>query len=191
MSKLKINATIVVEGRDDAANLCKVCEANFIITHGLHISAATYAELELAARTSGIIIFTDPDGPGREIRSKIERYFDKRKNDCDYNISHAFIFADEARSDKDIGVENAGAESLLRALNSLKSDKGMPPIYTELDLDYYSLSGGGSKKLRESLCKELNLGYANSKMLIKKLNSYSIPRRELEAALDKIRSEKI
>lgn len=185
----QIAETIVVEGASDASNIARVCKANFIITHGLHISKETYHEIELAARAAGIIVFSDPDGPGASIRRKIEEYIEKKRaeNGDIYKLHHAYLSTDEARRKKDIGVENASEESLIRALSKLKTARPSEDIYSPGDLDDYGLSGAGSKKLREALCKELNLGYANAKLLLKKLNSYHIERLDLEEALIKVK----
>lgn len=196
---MELNRVFVVEGRSDAANISKVCKANFIITHGIHLSHETYNEIELAAKTVGIIVFSDPDGPGNSIRRKIDDFIEKKraKNGDIYRVYHAHLSTDEARRNGDIGVENASEESLLRALAQLRTErrdeeeKGREFIYQPRELDDYGLIGHGSKRLREALCKELHLGYANGKMLLKKLNSYHIARTDLEEAIKKIKRENI
>lgn len=198
MSLMEIAETIVVEGNTDAQNISRVCKANFIITNGIHLSKDTYREIELAAKTAGLIVFSDPDGPGDSIRRKIERFIEKKRaeNGDIYKVRQAFLSTAEARYKKDIGVENASEESLIKALCNLKSEEGVSSPHSEdpylpQDLDDYGLSGPGSKALRTALCKELSLGYANGKMLLKKLNSYRITRRALEEALKKIEREEV
>lgn len=190
---INIKETIVVEGNADAQNISRVCKANFIITHGIHLSKDTYREIELAAKTAGLIVFSDPDGPGDSIRRKIERFIEKKRaeNGDIYKVRQAFLSKAEARYKKDIGVENASKDSIINALQNLRTDvsesnSSSGGVYLPEDLDYYGLSGAGSKSLREALCKELSLGHANGKMLLKKLNSYRIERRDLEEALKKI-----
>ncbi len=115
---LNIKETIVVEGKGDASNLARVCEANYIITSGLHISKKTYNEIELAINTTGIIIFTDPDSAGETIRRKIsDKFIDKADK-----IKHAHISAREGRKNGDLGVENASEETLTKALSNLYSN---------------------------------------------------------------------
>ncbi len=178
---LNIKETIVVEGKGDARNLSRVCDANYIITSGLHISSKTYNEIELAIKTSGIIVFTDPDSAGKSIRQKIEKRFSEYSS----KIKHAYISAREGRKNGDLGVENASEESLIKALGNLKAE--IKPNADDLDnskfipytiRDMYDLSLAGSPNAsanRKKLCEELNIGYSNAKVLCKKLNSYQIP----------------
>ncbi len=113
---LKIKETIVVEGRGDASNIARVCDANFIITSGLHISKKTFDEIDLALNSSGIIIFTDPDSAGKTIRRKIVEKFKGRED----RIKHANITIREAKKKGDVGVENADDEAIIAALSTLR-----------------------------------------------------------------------
>lgn len=71
MDKLKIKEAIVVEGRDDTAALKKAVDAFIIETHGFGISRNTWDLLAKAYEEKGLIIMTDPDFAGEEIRKKI------------------------------------------------------------------------------------------------------------------------
>lgn len=113
---LELKQSIVVEGKGDAANIAGVCRANFILTSGIHISKKTYEEIALAIEKTGIILFTDPDSAGREIRKKILRRFSDRSE----RILHANISAKEGRKKGDLGVENASGEAILSALRALR-----------------------------------------------------------------------
>ncbi len=171
---LKISETIVVEGKGDVSNLSKVCEANFIISSGLHISKLTYNEIEIAIDRFGIIIFTDPDSAGRTIRRKIsERFKDK-----EHRIKHAYISQDEGRKNGDLGVENADKEVLIKSLKAVLSNK-VPKEkkynYTMEDMIRFGLSGSSySKEKRILLSSSLRIGYSNASSLLKKLNHYQI-----------------
>ena len=69
--KLVIDRTIVVEGRDDIDAVSKACEAMIIATHGAGIRQETWKVIEKAYRETGIIIMTDPDHAGEEIRRRL------------------------------------------------------------------------------------------------------------------------
>ncbi len=180
MKKIKIKETIVVEGKSDASNLANVCDANYIITSGLHISKKTYSEIERAIKTTGIIIFTDPDSAGKSIRSKI---VDKFSN-YEEQIKHAYISIKEGKKNNDVGVENAKADVLIKALTNvwnINENKNIKQIkYTMEDMLLLELTGSSNaKKNREILCENLRIGYSNAKSLCKKLNSYQIPKDKI------------
>ena len=71
MKKIAIDEAIVVEGRDDEIALLKAVDALIIKTHGFGIRQETWTLMEKAYREKGIIVFTDPDFSGEEIRRKI------------------------------------------------------------------------------------------------------------------------
>ena len=64
--------------------------------------------IETAYKSRGIIVFTDPDTAGEQIRRRILERFPGAKE--------AFLDQSEAEKDGDIGIENASPESIIRAL---------------------------------------------------------------------------
>ena len=80
-----IKEVIVVEGRDDEAAVKKAVDAEIITTHGYGISQKTYRRIEEAYERCGIIIFTDPDFAGENIRKiskgKARIYFQRGRNE--------------------------------------------------------------------------------------------------------------
>ncbi len=186
---LKIKETIVVEGKGDINTIARVCEANFIMTSGLHISKKTYAEIELAINTCGIIIFTDPDSAGRSIRNKIVSLFEENSD----KIKHANITVKEAKKNGDVGVENASDEALILALKEARTERNnlyseqrvrensqLNESYTLQDLIDLGLAGHkDSAKKRQKICDQLRIPYSNAKSLLKKLNAYGIKREEI------------
>ncbi|MDO4772648.1 MAG: DUF4093 domain-containing protein [Bacillota bacterium] len=178
---LKIRESIVVEGKGDARNLARYCEATFIVTGGIHISAKTYAEIERAIRSCGIIIFTDPDSAGRAIRAKIAKRFESLQD----GIRHANITPKEGRKNGDLGVENAGEAAILAALSELKAaaldrEAGGGHRYSLADMMELGLAGSAeAAKRRQLVCDKLRLPYANAKQLAKKLTQYGIEQTEL------------
>lgn len=182
--KLNIKETIVVEGKSDAMNLAGVCSANFIITGGLHISKETMDEINKALNTTGVIVFTDPDGPGECLRRKISERFS-------HGIKHAYISVKEGKKNGDVGVENAEKSSLINALTSLKlesKETGSGVEYTLEDMIKLNLAvTEGSKKLRNELCGRLRIGECNVKTFIKKIRAYGISRETVEREISIIK----
>lgn len=181
MNKPKIREAIVVEGRDDTIAVSRAVEALTIETHGFGIKRETWELIEKAAEQVGIIIFTDPDHSGEEIRRKITEKFPDAKQ--------AFLAREDATKKGDIGIENAEPEAIIEALNKAKVSVGDDAeyAYTEMDLFEAGLSGWpDSKEKREALGKILGIGYANNKGLIKKLNHFRVSRKDFDEAVSTI-----
>ena len=175
---MKIREVIVVEGKDDEARIKACVKAQVIITHGYGISERTYAQIEKAYETVGIIIFTDPDTVGKRIRKTLTKRFPLAK--------HAYLQQDEATSDGDIGVENASCDSICRALSKVHTPCEKKAEYTMKDMLYYGLVGPGSKQRRLALGKALVMDTSNAKITLDRLNHYGIERKEIEEILSEL-----
>ena len=184
--RLKIERAVVVEGRDDTCNVRRAVDCYTIETHGFGITGETYREIEKAYREKGIIIFTDPDHSGEEIRRKLTARFPE--------ALQVHLTKGEALKDGDIGVENASPEAIIRAFRKALAleDQASSQLdeLTEDDLFERGLAGvPGSGELREKLARELGIGYGNAKSLLNKLNAFRIGKEELDGALLRISKE--
>ena len=74
---------IVVEGKTDVQRLQNLINADFVICNGSAISEDTINYIEELSHTRKVIIFTDPDYPGLQIRNKISNRIK--------NVYHAFV----------------------------------------------------------------------------------------------------
>ena len=63
---MKLKEIIVVEGKDDTTAIKRAVDADTIETNGSAISEDTIEKIKLAQHTRGVIIFTDPDFPGKK-----------------------------------------------------------------------------------------------------------------------------
>ncbi len=171
---------IVVEGRDDQAAVNRAIEADTIATHGFGIRKETWDLMERAYSERGVIIFTDPDFSGEEIRKKLNAKFPNAKN--------AYLGVEEATKKGNIGIENASAENIRKALDSARCTlMEKRQEFTLEDMRKYDLSGGqGAAEKRAKLGKALGIGYGNSQTFLKKLNQFGISRQEF---LDRIDGE--
>ncbi|MBN7774479.1 ribonuclease M5 [Clostridium aminobutyricum] len=169
-----IKEVIVVEGRDDQAAIKRALDTETIATHGYGIKKSTWELIEKAYLTRGIIIFTDPDFAGEEIRKKIKAKFP--------NAKEAFLSRADATKDGDIGIENARPESIIEALEKAQCTMGQVLIEFDMsDLIRYGLVGGsGSSEKRAKLGKALGIGYGNGAAFLNKLNQYGISREQFE-----------
>ena len=134
----QIKEIVVVEGRDDTNAIKRAVDAVTIETHGFGISEETWNKLDWAYKEKGIIIFTDPDHAGNEIRRRIKEKYPEAK-EAFLSRKKASLFAKESNRENenqktdheiedrkkerkaqraiDIGIENAGPDDIREALS--------------------------------------------------------------------------
>ena len=157
---------IVVEGKSDKNRIESIFKNAFvIITNGSEINKDTINTLKELSKTNEIILCLDPDGPGERIRRKILENIPSCKN----------VYADKSKAisknHKKVGIEHMKREDILELFeNVYKSTYSNNISY----IDLYDLGLMDSKIKREALCKKLNIGYCNSKQLLKRLNMLGI-----------------
>ena len=166
IEKRKIKFPIIVEGRYDKAALASLFDATVITTGGFSIfnNKEKQALIKKLAERGGIILLTDSDGGGKQIRSFLSGLIEKDR------LHHVYIpqiAGKERRKSAPskagfLGVEGVGREVLEKALSPFAEIKEKPQkkerALTKLDLFQDGLSGGdGSSEKREKLALELGL----------------------------------
>ena len=176
----KIGQIIVVEGRDDTTAVKRAVNADTIETHGFGINRETWVLIERAYNERGIIIFTDPDHAGENIRKRVAEKFP--------GALHAYLDRKEARAGRDIGIENAQPAAIIAALEKAKPEfVGAEPIFTMDDLRQTGLTGqADSAEKRAAAGKALGIGTGNSKAFLRKLNSFRITKEEFYGSISEI-----
>jgi ribonuclease M5 len=176
----KIKEIIVVEGKSDTLAIKRSVSADTIETNGSEISMDTLNRIKRAHETRGVIVFTDPDYPGKRIRQIVSDFVPGCK--------HAYLAKSDAlaKGDKGVGVEHASKESIVEALSHVREElaETEDELISWEDLIAAGLTGGAdSKHRREIIGKELRLGYMNAKQLHKRLNMFRVTPTEFEQAL--------
>ena len=162
--KLKIALPIIVEGRYDKATLSGYVDANIITTDGF--SVFNNKEKQRLIRRlceNGVILLTDSDGGGRQIRSFLSGILPKDK------IYHLYIPEIEGKERRKahasaaglLGVEGMKKEVILGLLEPFangeiqqKSEK----MITKVDFFEDKLTGApNSAARRAEICKALDL----------------------------------
>ena len=85
--KEKISQVIVVEGRDDTANLKRYFDVETYETRGSAICQKDIQRIKHLHNLHGVIVFTDPDVNGERIRRMIMTAIP--------SVQHAFLRRDE------------------------------------------------------------------------------------------------
>lgn len=84
----KISQVIVVEGRDDTANLKRYFDVETYETRGSAVNDQDIERIQRLHELHGVIVFTDPDFNGERIRRMIMTAIP--------TVQHAFLKRDEA-----------------------------------------------------------------------------------------------
>ena len=171
-----LKEVLIVEGKADVAAINRAIEADCITTGGFHLTRRTLENISAAYKKRGIIILTDPDSAGENIRNFLSKKFPQAK--------HAYIPRDEATANNDIGIEQASPESIRRALSKVRTREiNSREEFTASEMVALKLSSGtNSSKLRDKIGAALGIGYGNVKTFVRRLNNYGITRAEfLEA----------
>jgi len=183
MKKIRIEEAVIVEGRDDTIAINNALDCITIETHGFGITEETWKLIEKAYKEKGIIVFTDPDFSGKEIRKKITNKFPDAKQ--------AYLPLKESMKNGDIGIENAKPEAIIAAIN--KVHYVVRKNETNIELEYIYSKGlinkNGSAPKREKVCDILGIGYCNGKTFLKRLNAFNISKASLEEAIRKTEND--
>ncbi|MER0123806.1 ribonuclease M5 [Streptococcus sp. ZJ93] len=182
--KRKIAEIIVVEGRDDTANLKRFYEVETYETRGSAISQADLERIERLNDLHGVIVFTDPDFNGERIRKMIMAAVPSAK--------HAFLNRDEAAPSsktkgRSLGIEHATFEDLDKALAQVLGTAEGQASFDIARSDLIRLgflAGSDSRKRREYLGEQLRIGYTNGKQLLKRLEMFGISLAEVEEVME-------
>ena len=179
---VKIREAIVVEGRYDKNTLCQILDAPIFQTDGFGImkNGEMLAFLRKAAQKRGLIVLTDSDGAGFQIRNYLKSAIPAEQ------LKHAYIpdiAGKERRKDKPgkegkLGVEGMTPETILTCLRragatfegeaALSASDGI----SKSDLFDMGLSGtADSKRKRLLLLKKLDLPeHMSSNAMLSALN---------------------
>ena len=158
--KIKISLPIIVEGKYDKIKLDSIFDATVIVTGGF--SVFNNKDKQMMIRRlgeGGVILLTDSDGGGKQIRSFLQSALPKDKI---HNLYIPKIKGKERRKDHAskegyLGVEGMEKDELIRVFTPFigeakkqKSDK----MITKVDFYVDKLTGfENSSLLREQLCR--------------------------------------
>ena len=164
MEKLKISLPIIVEGRYDKSALSGFLDATIITTGGFSIFNNKEKQALLRRLSAnGVIILTDSDGGGKQIRSFLSGIL---PSDKIHNLYIPKIAGKESRKRKPsaagtLGVEGMDKEIILHLLEPFTDGKTPTKegkMITKVDFFTDKLTGcEGAGENRARLCRECGL----------------------------------
>ncbi len=162
--KLKIALPIIVEGRYDKSTLASFLDAVIITTGGFSIfNNREKQALIKKLGENGVIVLTDSDGAGKQIRSLLSSLLPKDK------IFHLYIPQIEGKEKRKahpskagyLGVEGMKKDVILKLLSpfeNAETTRKSTKIITKVDFFEDKLTGcEGASERRAAICQELNL----------------------------------
>lgn len=188
-----IEELIVVEGKNDAHAVRRALgEVDVLWTEGYGLTQEKLNTISEMAKRRGVIVFTDPDSVGEQIRERIQRHVPE--------VKHVYISKKDARSkkDDDIGVENACPEEIRRAFEHILADPNpsgqywieknkVTEVFNSNDLFEAGLTGyPNSTERRLAVGRILGIGDTNAKKFLQRLNRFGISRTEFEQAVREV-----
>jgi ribonuclease M5 len=164
MEKVKISLPIIVEGRYDKSALMGFLDANIITTGGFSIfnNKEKQALIRRIAER-GIIVLTDSDGGGKQIRKFLCGII---PSDKIHNLYIPKIEGKESRkrkpsADGTLGVEGMDKETILRLLAPFTDESRIlrgGKLITKVDFFFHGLTGcPNASENRAVLCRECGL----------------------------------
>jgi ribonuclease M5 len=159
--KRYLNAILVVEGKADAAYLSNYYASEIIAVNGYELAKQTLEYLKYKS----VIILTDPDKAGIEIRAKL--------NEQLKNAVNVEIDIDQCLRGNKKGVAECMIDEIIKQLSPYENNKPLEEDkITTADLQKICLLN--DTNLRNFICQKLRLGICNLKQLVKRLNYHKI-----------------
>ncbi len=175
--KIPIREVVLVEGRYDKITLSSVLDATILTTDGFSIfnNAEKRALLVKMGEARGIILLTDSDGGGVQIRSYLSGVLPRGQ------VKHLYVPRIEGKEKRKrqasrsgvLGVEGMEAEVLRRLFEPLRADvtheRGREITKTDL-FEAGLLGGENASQKRNALCERLGLPPLHAKGLLAAMN---------------------
>ncbi|MGM0495392.1 MAG: ribonuclease M5 [Bacillota bacterium] len=164
------NQIIVVEGIHDQAKIKQIYpNIACIVTNGSEVSDEKINLIYELSKENEVILFLDPDTPGKKIMQKI------LATNGDFSI--AYINKEKAisKNKKKVGIEHASTKDIKDALKE-KVDINKTNNYINIS-DLYKrglINQKDAFKKRIDICKRLNIPVANGKTFLNFLNMLGI-----------------
>ncbi|MEM6930410.1 MAG: ribonuclease M5 [Myxococcota bacterium] len=167
---------VVVEGVNDRAAVRRALDVDVITTGGFDFGPDVEAQLRRGQQTRGLVVLTDPDHAGEQIRRRVEALVG--------SCAHARVPREACRRRGRLGVEYASPRVIRRALAEVRASSEPRTTFTMADLWASQLTGHpNSRARREALGTRLSIGYANAKQLLVRLHALGVSREEFELAI--------
>ena len=171
--KYYFDGIIVVEGKDDVAFLSSFIDSMYVTTRGYVIPKE---EIDFIAHIGNkqIIILTDSDQAGEEIRNRL--------NQCLISAINVKLDITLCNKNNKHGVAEAEKSEVLSKLKQyLKAEPNKKENVCLADIENLGIN---TKQKRENLCTRLHLGLCNTKTMINRINYKELTKEEIKKQME-------
>ncbi|MBN2540817.1 MAG: ribonuclease M5 [Bacilli bacterium] len=161
---------IVVEGKHDEQKLQSIFPGiTCIVTNGSSVSQETLHLIEETSYHHDVVLFLDPDFPGKQITNKI----------LETNGHYQIAFLPKAKAissnGRKVGIEHADKQDIINSLTMIHKIEHLEKPISTIQLIRRGLTNAtDSKAKRDLVCKELKIPFMNAKALAKTLSMLNI-----------------
>ncbi len=197
MERIKISLPIIVEGRYDKSSLLGYLDARIITTGGFSVfNDKEKQNLLRRISKNGVIVLTDSDGGGKQIRKFLSGILPPDKI---HNLFIPQIKGKESRKRKasaagNLGVEGMDKDVILRLLSPFidgEKAQNNTKMITKVDFFNDKLTGWpNSSDNRKTLCRECNLPEDMTPNALLEAMNILYGYEEYRTVVDKLFSEK-
>lgn len=178
--KTEVNALIVVEGQTDIDFLSSFISSDFYKVNGSAINDKDLNYIKLISTKKNVIVLTDPDFPGEEIRRKINQKIP--------NVFNAYVRKEFSIKNHKVGVAESTIDEILNSLNNIhtfsKETTTLDPLTINDMLELGLIGKNSSNFLRNQVCNYYHIGKSNGKQFLKKINLLGITKKEIKKAIN-------
>ena len=172
--KKRIDAVIVVEGKQDASYITSLYDCECVITNGYDVPHEIIDYLSAVSKLKKVIILVDPDEAGKQIRDKLTKLIP--------NTIQVEVDLAKCNRNNKHGVAECEKDELLEKLASFADISHQnPDRIKEFELIDLLNKYQDSKELIET---NFHTGHCNIKTLTKRLNSLNIKLEDIEKCLN-------
>ena len=162
---------LVVEGKEDASYLSNYIGSEIVAVNGYELNSSLISYL----KNKEVIIMTDPDEAGKQIRNKLNEVLNK--------VHNVEIDIKQCIRGKKNGVAECQIDEILCKLSLFFENNHEK--HTEItSFDLFDLKISENSELRAYVSEKLNLGTCNNKQLLKRMNSTSVKLEVLKELVD-------
>lgn len=170
----------ICEGVTDEDKLKKLGCLFVVPTGGKYIRKEITSFLKKLAQYRKFVLILDPDGPGNEIRKRVETY-------CTQPVIQVFASQEKANNGKKIGIAQMNMEDLKQLVFPfVRHDMLLDENLSFEEDDFYDLrlvGGAKAKERRMKLVEKYSLPYTSAKKVMEYLWMLGINSKTLEEDL--------
>lgn len=159
--KYKVDGILLVEGSGDSSFLSSFLETEIFITNGYEIPEKTIMFLKQASNKKKIILLTDPDEAGKEIRSKVQKQL---------SVYDVYVDIKKCNKKGKHGVAECTKDEILEKLKPFLKEKENNESKKKIQSSFLYINDLNNDNFYLFLEKKYSIYKSNIKQIIRMMN---------------------